>query len=633
MFESRVRILVVEDNAGDAELVRERLLDADLSPDVIHAASLREAAELLLGPLPDAIVLDLNLPDSSGLETLERLRSLCPDVPTVVLTGIVEPQMRRAILAAGAADCLSKESYPFDVLLRSIRLSVALRRAVGQQLQMERLLKASPDAVIVADSAGVVRFVNDAALELFGNRREDFVGELLTFSVEYGTVVDMEIHSHGRLRTGQMRAVSVEWDGRSASMVTIRETTESRRLSEQLFQAQKMEAVGHLAGGVAHDFNNLITVILAYSAAIKDTLQAGDPRLEDVTQILAAAERATALTRQLLAFARRQPVQVQTVQLGALATGVRNLLGRIVPETIQLTITAVEDAWPVLADPGQVEQVLINLAVNACDAMSRGGKIEIAVDNVDDAPSSEGWKGGQAVRIRMTDTGDGIPPEFLPHIFEPFFTTKAPGKGTGLGLATCYGIVRQAGGTITVTSEVGRGTVFTILFPRTEVTENAPKGAKPTPPIDLSGHETIAVVEDDEPLRRSIVRMLRRYGYDVLTATNGVESRRIIEGHDRAVDVLVTDVVMPKMGGGELVDYIRLTRPSTKILCITGYALREDDSSTGLRDGVEVLYKPFEPLTLLQRIREMLRAENDAPREPIGGTPPYGQKVAPSEAL
>ncbi len=602
-----LRVLLVEDNAADADLAREHLCDLQDAPlDLVHVTTLREAVERLHGPLPDAIILDLTLPDCAGLATYQQIRLLSPDVPILVLAGELTETMRQQILSAGATDCLGKSPPPFEILHRGLRLSTALRRAEGQQRQMERLVGASPDAVFVADAAGVVRFVNQSALELFGKRREDFVGELLTFAVEPGKVAELEVLRGTERRTAEMRSVDVEWEGHAAVMVNIRDTTDSQRLSEQLLQAQKMEAVGHLAGGVAHDFNNLITVILAYGSSIKDTLQEDDPRREDLSQIMAAADRAKSLTRQLLAFARRQPIQVQSVQFDTLAEGIQQLLRRTLPEHTTLHVHCAPDIWPVLADPGQLEQVLINLAVNASDAMPRGGLITVSVENIGRTEHEAGWEGGDAIRVQMRDSGEGIPAEHLRRIFDPFFTTKAPGKGTGLGLATCYGIVQQAGGTITVASTLGEGTTFTIMLPR--AVGEAPPRQEPRRALmeRLDGHETIVLVEDDDSLRRSIVRVLRRYGYAVLTATNGEEGQHLIEGYDGVVDLIITDLIMPKMGGGALVDFLRRTRPSARVLCMTGYAARPGDPTTGLREGVEVLYKPFEPTELLRRIREML---------------------------
>ncbi len=602
-----VRLLLVEDNPGDADLTRERLADIrDAAVELEHAPTLRDAVRILRGPLPDAIILDLNLPDSEGLDTFRRIRELAPDVPTIVLSGAMPAVLRDQAQAEGVAGCLDKSEAGIDHLASSLRFSVALRTAEGRQRQMERLVNSSPDAVVVTDAAGQVRYVNDAALALFGKQREHFVGEHLTFAAPQDRTVEIEVLRGSERRLAEMRSVAVQWEGHSAVMVTLRDNTDARRLSEQLLQAQKMEAVGHLAGGVAHDFNNLITVILAYGSAIKETLQDGDPRREDLAQIMAAADRAKSLTRQLLAFARRQPMVVSPVHLGTLAEGIRQLLGRTLPENVSLTVTVAPDTWPVLADSGQMEQVLINLAVNASDAMPRGGSISLVVDNASSSAPRGDWAGGPAVRLRMSDTGEGIPTENLRRIFDPFFTTKEPGKGSGLGLATCYGIIRQAGGDIEVESTVGQGTTFTILFPRAEGKHHVPGNRLRLIPERLEGHETLLVVEDDDGLRRSIVRVLRRYGYSVLAATNGEEGQRTIEGQDTPIDLIITDLIMPRMGGGELVDYLRRTRPDTRVLCMTGYAVRPGDPSSGLREGVQVIYKPFEPIELVQRIREML---------------------------
>jgi signal transduction histidine kinase/DNA-binding LytR/AlgR family response regulator len=605
-----IELLLIEDSPGDACLVREHvetLTDTPLT--VTHVSTLREAVDVLRGPLPDAILLDLNLPDSCGLTTLERLRHVCPDVPALVVTGELTPHFREALIDAGATECISKSSWTCELMTRSVRYAVALRRAEGTQRQMERLLAASPDAVLVVDASGHVRFVNETALKLFGREREDFVGELLAFAVPQGRATRLDIVRGTERRIVEMRAVPVEWEGHSATMVSMRDTTDSARMAEQLFQAQKMEAVGLLAGGIAHDFNNLITVILAYGISIKETLQKGDPRREDLTQMLAAADRATALTRQLLTFARRQPVKEQVLQLDTLATGMQQLMTRALPASIKLTVQAQPGIWPVIADAGQLEQVLLNLVVNARDAMPKGGSISVTVANREETTATEEWGGGPAVLLRIGDTGAGIPPEILAQIFEPFFTTKEPGKGTGLGLATCYGIVRQAGGAISVESEVGKGTTFSILLPRASDSALLDGGEPRVASLDqLEGHETICVVEDDEPLRRSIVRTLRRYGYSILTATNGEEATRVIEGHDGVVDLLVTDFVMPRLGGGELIESLRRTYPRLKVLCITGYAMGSGAGGRALGDDVAVLYKPFEPIELVRSVRGILSA-------------------------
>ncbi|MBK6304600.1 MAG: response regulator [Gemmatimonadetes bacterium] len=605
-----VRLLLVEDSPGDAELVREYFSEFKSTPlELRQVGTMAEALEALRGPLPDAILLDLNLPDSEGIETLHRLMRLCPDVPAIVITGDLPPNLRQQLLSTGATECIAKASWTYDSLTAAVRFAVKLRRALGLQRQMERLLAVIPDGVMVVDPSGRVRYVNDAAVALFGKRREDFIGEPVDFAIPHGDITSLEIVRAGERVGTEMRAVPVEWGGHAATMITIRDTTESTRLAEQLFQAQKMEAVGLLAGGIAHDFNNLITVILAYGVSIKETMPSVDPRQDDLTQLLAAADRATSLTRQLLAVARRHPVQVQVLQLDALAGGLKQLMQRALPDNTVLHVRTAPEIWPVVADAGHIEQVLLNLLVNARDAMPRGGTVVIEIDNVENTAPAEGFRGGAAVRIRVSDSGAGIPASILPRIFQPFFTTKESGKGTGLGLATCYGIVRQAHGAISVESTVGVGTTFTILIPKAADDETAAAQAPLPAPDRLEGRETVLVVEDDEALRRSMIRSLRRFGYSILAATNGDEAKRVIDGHDGVVDLLLTDLVMPKVGGKELIESLRRTHPRLKVLCITGSAPHSNGDSPELPEAIEVLYKPFDPVTLMRGVRRVLSAE------------------------
>ncbi|MCC7322903.1 MAG: response regulator, partial [Gemmatimonadaceae bacterium] len=348
-----VRLLLVEDSPGDAELVREYFSEFKSTPlELRQVGTMAEALEALRGPLPDAILLDLNLPDSEGIETLHRLMRLCPDVPAIVITGDLPPNLRQQLLSTGATECIAKASWTYDSLTAAVRFAVKLRRALGLQRQMERLLAVIPDGVMVVDPSGRVRYVNDAAVALFGKRREDFIGEPVDFAIPHGDITSLEIVRAGERVGTEMRAVPVEWGGHAATMITIRDTTESTRLAEQLFQAQKMEAVGLLAGGIAHDFNNLITVILAYGVSIKETMPSVDPRQDDLTQLLAAADRATSLTRQLLAVARRHPVQVQVLQLDALAGGLKQLMQRALPDNTVLHVRTAPEIWPVVADAG-----------------------------------------------------------------------------------------------------------------------------------------------------------------------------------------------------------------------------------------------------------------------------------------
>ena len=386
---------------------------------------------------------------------------------------------------------------------------------------------------------------------------------------------------------------------------------------ERLAQAQRLESLGQLAGGVAHDFNNLLAVILNYAEFAAQELAAanesdwagrcGSAR-DDLGQISRAGEQAASLTRQLLAFARREVVQPQVLDLDTVITAVQGMLHRTLGEHVELVTSLAGDLHPVLADPGQLEQVLVNLAVNARDAMPGGGTLSIDTSNITvDADSIAGGAEsppGQQVRLRVSDTGAGMTPEVLEHAFEPFFTTKSDGAGTGLGLATVYGILQQADGHIRIYSEPGGGTTFSITLPATTqaATPEAPEDTYERSP---SG-ETVLVVEDEAALREVTRRILARNGYQVITAASGPEALDIAREHQGEIHLLVTDVVMPHMLGKEVAEQVLLIKPGTEVLYMSGYARPVLSSQGRLEPGVALVEKPFSEADLLAKAGQVL---------------------------
>jgi two-component system, cell cycle sensor histidine kinase and response regulator CckA len=386
-------------------------------------------------------------------------------------------------------------------------------------------------------------------------------------------------------------------------------------LHEQLRQSQKMEAVGRLAGGIAHDFNNLLTVISGYSQLSLTTLQEKDPLRENISQIQQATERAASLTRQLLAFSRRQILDMRIIDLNLIVQDLDKMLRRVIGEDIELVTLLDKNLWTVKSDPSQIEQVILNLVVNARDAMPKGGRLTIRTSNVeldqDHTRAPMGVKPGPCVRLSIQDTGIGMSLEVMEHAFEPFFTTKEKGRGTGLGLSTVYGIVKQSGGDVWVQSEVGRGTLFEIYLTKSEETRDALKPVVSSP-LRLQGSETILLVEDEEAVRVLTSKTLRNYGYQVLEAANGEQVIRIVETGHRRIHLLVTDVVMPGMSGREVAERISPLFPEMKILYISGYT----DSAIvhhGILDpGTALLLKPFRPDALAQKVREILDQSSTA---------------------
>jgi len=385
-------------------------------------------------------------------------------------------------------------------------------------------------------------------------------------------------------------------DGDVEKLVIVnRDITERKQLEQKLLLAQKLEAIGRLSGGVAHDFNNLLGVIIGYAEALRQETDEASCR-EAVEEVLKAGQRAAALTQQLLAFSRKQVMELKTLDLNAVVGDVEKMLRRLIGEDIELRFVPNGAQATVKADRGQLEQVLINLAVNARDAMPRGGELRIETENVDlharELTEREYVTPGKYVRLTVSDKGCGMNPETQARVFEPFFTTKEKGKGTGLGLATVYGVIKQSGGYIWLESEPGRGTKFTIILPRVE--ECVPETSEIVAPrVEVTGPRTVLVAEDEAALLKLTQKTLTRLGYSVLEGCNGEEALKVATGFDGKIDLLLTDVVMPGMGGPELAQRLAAIRPETKILYMSGYTDGAIADHGVLEEGVSMIRKPF----------------------------------------
>jgi CheY-like chemotaxis protein len=379
-------------------------------------------------------------------------------------------------------------------------------------------------------------------------------------------------------------------------------------LEEQYHQAQKMEAVGRLAGGVAHDFNNLLTVILGYCGLVLADFDPSDPRKADIAEIQKAGASAAALTRQLLAFSRKEIIEPTRLDLNGVLADMRAMIGRLIGEDVQVVLALRPELAPVMADRGQVEQIVMNLAVNARDAMPTGGTLTVETANVElDAHYGKthlSVKPGSYVALTVSDTGTGMTQEVQARLFEPFFTTKEPGKGTGLGLATIHGIVARSGGSVGVYSEVGRGTAFKVYFPRTDATGLV---VETSPPIGRphAGGKTVLVVEDEDGLRELARRLLQRLGYVVLVAANAEDALQLVE-RSGWIDVLLTDVVMPGASGPELAERLVAQRPGLTVIYMSGYTEEAIVQHGVLKDGIAFLHKPFTSDALERKINQAL---------------------------
>jgi two-component system, cell cycle sensor histidine kinase and response regulator CckA len=511
-------------------------------------------------------------------------------------------------------------------------------RLAAERERLAVTLRSIGEAVLATDELGRVSLLNAAAEELTGWTAAEAVGRPLHEVLQAlddrsrRPIPDVE----GRARRGEgaeslpHRAVVVARDGRErlaawsaapirepggrscGAVLVIRDLTAQRRLEEQVNQSQKLESIGRLAGGVAHDFNNLLTVILSGADGLREDLRAGQPpRIDDVEEIYAAGRRASELTRQLLAFSRKQAIAPVVVDLNAALAGTEKLLRRVLGEDVELLVQPQPGLWPILCDPGQVEQVIMNLAVNARHAMPQGGTLRLETRNLPPGlgPSADGVeRPGEWVALAVRDSGVGMTAEVRAHLFEPFFTTKEAGKGTGLGLATVYGILRQSGGHVQVESEPGKGACFELFFPRHrgEVAASAPT-ARPAAP---GGNETVLVIEDDPLVREVTVRALRGSGYRVLVAGGGAEALALVEQSD-APQLVVTDVILPGLDGRAVVEELRRRHGGLRVLFVSGYTADVIEHHGVRADGVGFLSKPFTPASLLAEVRAALDSRPD----------------------
>ena len=506
------------------------------------------------------------------------------------------------------------------------------------EIRFARFFNSTPLAIATLDGSGRILRSNASFLRLFGTRPStgrgtgpsvlDFIAPPDKARVETGTAAVVAGRTEPAaldvgLATGERSArlwlspvsdvdADTGGEGERAVLYAL-DTTEQRLLEQQFAQAQRMQAIGQLAGGVAHDFNNVLQAIIGYSDLLLGSHRPTDPSFQDIMQIKQNANRAASLVRQLLAFSRRQTLMPEVVKLGDTLSDLSLLLKRLLGERIQLDLRQGRDLWFVKADVNQLEQVIINLAVNARDAMPEGGTVSIATANVLEDEASRldltGMPAADYVRIDVGDTGTGIEPDVLNKIFEPFFTTKELGKGTGLGLSTVFGIVKQSGGFIYVDSVVGRGTVFSIYLPRhipEPMAEVKPEDVVKKPAPDMTGHGTILLVEDEDAVRAVNARALTARGYTVLQASSGIEALEIIDAYAEPISLVVSDVVMPEMDGPTLLRELRRRHADLKVVFVSGYA--EDAFRKHLPEGEDFnfLPKPFSLKQLVETVKEVI---------------------------
>ena len=758
----KLRILIVEDNPADADFILELLPETGpVSFQTESVSRLAEALTRLESKGIDLVLLDLGLPDSQGLPTIQTLRKAVPDIPVIVLSGTNDDALATTAVGVGAQDYLVKGQFSGSLLMRAVRYAlqrqkaeaalreseyrwkfaiegsslglwdwdvtagtclfsnrwkemlglaedevantidewskrihpdelapvmaavqahldgttphylnehrvrckdgswkwildrglVVNRDAGGKPLRMigthsditERKLaeeerarlamavEQAAETIVITDASGTILYANPVFENTSGYTRAEALGQnprllksgrhTAEFYRQMWTVLERGQVWTGRLINKKKDGTLYEEDasispmrdaaGKVVNYVAVKhDVTREVQLEAQLRQSQKMEAIGQLSGGVAHDFNNILTVIMMQAEITGMIEHLPEEIRQGLGHIRAAAERAANLTRQLLLFSRKQVMQPRELDLNEVVTNLAKMLQRIIGEHMSLQLNLHPHAQITRADPGMLDQMLMNLVVNARDAMPGGGRIIVETGEKhftkEEAELIPDAKPGRHLSLRVTDTGCGIPPENLPRIFEPFFTTKEPGKGTGLGLATVFGIVKQHGGSLAVESEVGRGTTFQIYLPATETVGKSP-GAAAVKPKPRGGTETILVVEDEYAVRILTRAVLEMFGYRVLEAADGVEAVRIWEQNQDSIRLLFTDLVMPEgVSGLELAARLQTRNPRLRVIFTSGYSAEIAGRQLSLQEGQNFIQKPSSPQQLLETVRRCL---------------------------
>jgi PAS domain S-box-containing protein len=638
---SLLRVLLVGSQEEDFFLIQE-ILDRNRRalPAVLdHAGSLEEAKTMLQRGNYGLVLFEHETGDAAATKLLSEFLHTRGALPFILLTEHADEKAVAEIVQAGAYDCMERSQLTGANLVRTIRCALSLHSTQQQRHVAEQSLRKlscaveqSADAIFITNSEGIIEYVNPAFEILTGYSPEEVTGRTSSIlkSGEQAPVLYREVWETirsgnagrsivvNRKKNGEVYYVDEsisairDAEGRIANFVSNgRDFTERLRLEAQLLQSQKMDAIGHLAGGIAHDFNNLLTIITSYSELALDSVAPESPAQARIQEILSAARRAADLTRQLLAFSRKQPQALRVAELNPVVSGIVKTLRRLIGEDIELVFIPGKALGRIRLDPVQIEQILMNLAANARDAMPQGGQCTIETSNVQvdeqyvDRKRAVIPTGRYAV-LSLTDTGDGIPADHLSHVFEPFYTTKPSGKGTGLGLATVYGIVKQNQGFVWAYSEPGMGTVIKIYLPCVQDQPVALEIPDTGAGVAVRGTETVLLVEDEEPLRRATVEFLRLRGYTVLEARDGVDALSISKNHGSTIHLAVTDVVMPHMSGGELAKALETLRPQTRVLFVSGYAGQTVLDHNVIDVENNFLQKPFTLKQLASKVRTVL---------------------------
>ncbi len=636
-----LRVLLVGKQEEDFFLIREILerVRGSLAAQLEHAHSLDEAKTMLQKQPFGLVLFEHDTGNAEAVRLLSEFLHAGITLPFILLTEHADEQSVVDSIESGTWNCVAKSQLDGATLVRTIRGTLAMhsmqkehQTAEASLRKLSRAVEQSADTVVITDKHGVIEYINPAFEALTGYSQDEACGQTLRIlkSGEQGaefyegmwsTILAGNVYRGilvNRKKNGDLYHVEQsispvrDAEGRITHFISNgRDLTERLRLEAELRQAQKMDAIGHLAGGVAHDFNNLLTIITSYSELALDDVHKNSALESKIQEILLAARRAAELTRQLLAFSRKQPQALRVVELNPVIARIARTLPRLIGEDIDFSFHPGPGLGRVRVDPMQIEQILMNLAANARDAMPQGGRLRIETSNLLLTDEYTHRKPavipqGHYALITVTDDGAGIAPEHMPHIFEPFYTTKALGEGTGLGLATVYGIVKQNQGFIWAYSELEMGTVFKIYLPC--VAEE--KHGKESDPVATErmarGSETILLVEDEGAVRRATAEFLRLQGYSVLEAKDGVDALAVAKKFGATIHLVVTDVVMPNMSGGTLATELSLLRQEAKFLFVSGYAGKTVLDHKVFDIETNFLQKPFTLKQLSSKVRGAL---------------------------
>ena len=631
MKQQSIKVLLIEDNPGDARLLQELLKEVTSVQFYIEQADcLSQGLQSLIEQTFDVILLDLSLPDSQDLETFVKLHRQAMAVPIVVVTGLDDETLAVRAVQMGAQDYLVKGKVSSDLLARSIRYAIERKRTEQQIREQAALLNIATDAILVRDLQSKILFWNQGAERLYGWKAEEALGQDASkllyksdssqFQKAYRCLI-AEGEWYGEIdqvtKAGKAVLVASRWtlmrdeDAKPKSILVVStDITEKKQLEAQFLRIQRMESIGTLASGIAHDLNNILTPILATAQLLKIRLVQEDERTQRMLEIVEVnTKRGAALIKQVLSFARGVEGKQTILQIKHLIREIQQIAEETFPKSIEVYNYTSPNLWTITGNVTQLHQVLMNLCVNARDAMPNGGKLSISAENfvVDEnyARMNLDAKVGSYIVVTLTDTGTGIPAEMVDRIFEPFFTTKEVGKGTGLGLSTVIGIVKSHGGFINVTSVMGEGTEFKVFLPAATNSEIFEEQAIEIP---TGQGELVLIVDDEAAICEASRTLLETYSYRVLTATNGIEAIGLYVQHQHDISVVIVDLMMPMMDGTTMIRTLQEINSKVKIIAVSGLAPSKQilaETPTQI-----FLSKPYSPQDFLRAVYEILQVKS-----------------------